>query len=308
MVQVVSSLEEIQEQRPTALAIGTFDGVHLGHQLLLQKMIGQVEGLRTAVLTFHPHPKKVVRNVTGRLYLATLEQRIQLIAEQGIDLVITLPFDETMRHTRAADFVDQLKRYVGIQQLWSGDFGLGYKREGNAAYLTELGQAGKFTVHEVHELLQISGEAVSSTRIREQLQAGDVAALRPLLDRPYQLSGIVIQGDQRGRTINFPTANLDVWDEIMIPANGVYATWATVGEERYAAATNIGVRPTVDGVNLRIEAHLLDFDEDIYGEVVTLDFLERVRSEKKFSGLEELKAQIAADVEQVREICAAEDV
>ena len=171
MIQV-SALAKIEEKRPTALAIGTFDGVHLGHQLLLQRMINQAEGLRTAVLTFHPHPKTVVRNITGRLYLATLDERIRLLGEQGVELVITLPFNEETRHTRAADFVDQLREYVNIKQLWSGEFGLGYKREGNAEYLTALGQEQGFTVHEVHELLTVGDQPVSSTRIRQSLAAG----------------------------------------------------------------------------------------------------------------------------------------
>lgn len=302
----VSNLEEITTSVPTAVAIGVFDGVHCGHQALLAQMMAQAAGLRTAVLTFFPHPKVVIQGRSGRIYLTTLEDRLRYLKETGVDLVIVHPFDEHTRHTRAAAFMDQLQTHVGMTQVWSGEFALGYKREGTAPVLTEIGREKGFTVHEVHDLLMINGDRVSSTRIRTALTEGEVAQVRPLLGRYYALTGTVNEGDKRGRTINFPTANLDVWDQLIIPGNGVYAAWATVGEHTYKAATNIGVRPTVDGINHRIEAHLLDFEGDLYGQEITLSFVERVRAEMKFSGLEALQAQIAADVEQVRNILKKE--
>ena len=297
----VSSLTELPAPQPTYMAVGVFDGVHGGHAQLLGRMVAaaRADGVRTAVLTFFPHPQAVIQKLSGRLYLSTLEERAALLAALGIDIVITHSFDEAMRQTRAADFVAMLQNHVGMVGLWSGDFGLGYRREGTAAYLRQL---GGFAVHELHDVLLVGNERVSSTRIRQLLAEGDVTAVAPLLGRPYGVEGVVVEGDKRGRTINFPTANLDVWAQQILPANGVYATIAHVGEARYLAATNIGVRPTVDGLHHRVEAHLLDFEGDLYGRSLHLEFIQRVRSEQKFSGLAELQAQITADVAQVRGI------
>jgi riboflavin kinase/FMN adenylyltransferase len=297
----VSSLTELPAPEPTYMAVGVFDGVHAGHAQLLGRMVAaaRADGVRSAVLTFFPHPQAVIQKLSGRLYLSTLQKRAELLGGLGVDVVITQSFDEGIRQTRAADFVAMLQKQVGMVGLWSGDFGLGYRREGTAAYLRDL---GGFAVHELHDVLLVGGERVSSTRIRQLLAEGDVAAVAPLLARPYAVSGVVVEGDKRGRTINFPTANLDVWAEQVLPANGVYATVAHVGGHIRLAATNIGVRPTVDGHHHRVEAHLLDFEGDLYGQTLHLEFLQRVRPEQKFSGLAELQAQIAADVAQVRGI------
>lgn len=301
---VVKHVSDISPRRPTFLAIGVFDGVHLGHQALLKRMIAEARAsdkkAQAAALTFFPHPQVVIRGLKGRLYLTPLEERIRRLGETGLDMVIPYTFDEATRNTRAADFVDELHRYMDLKQLWSGDFGIGYRREGTAVYLAELGRTRGFTVHEMRRLLLMDGERVSSTRVRQALATGEVAQAAKLLGRPYHVAGVVEHGDARGRTINFPTANLAVWEQQIIPANGVYATLATVRGKTHLAATNIGVRPTVDGHHLRVEAHLLDFDAAIYGERVLLKFIERVRPEKKFSGLDELKAQITADVATVR--------
>ena len=298
----VSRLHEINPRQPTSVAIGSFDGVHRGHQALLNQMVAQAraEGLRTAALTFFPHPRKVLQTLSPRFYLTTLEDRVQLLAEQGIDLIITHPFDEEVRHTRAADFVDQLLDALDMKHLWGGNFALGYQREGDIPFLRQQGEIKGFTVQTLSELVMQDGDVVSSRRVRQALEEGNTAEVNACLGRLYHLNGRVVMGDQRGRTIGFPTANLAVWDELLLPASGVYATYARVKGLRYAAATNVGVRPTVDGVRLTIEAHILDFDEDIYGQDVRLEFVRRIRPEMKFSGLDALKAQIAADVAEVR--------
>jgi riboflavin kinase / FMN adenylyltransferase len=296
----VASFAQLPPPQPTYMAVGVFDGVHLGHAHLLGRMVAAARGdrVRTAVLTFFPHPQAVIQNLSGRLYLSNLEERAALLGDLGIDIIITHPFDEAMRQTRAADFVALLQQHVGMVGLWSGDFGLGYRREGTAAFLRQL---GGFAVHEFHDVLQVGDERVSSTRIRQLLAEGDVAAVAPLLGRPYGVAGAVVEGDKRGRTINFPTANVDVWAEQVLPANGVYATIAHVDGQSWLAATNIGLRPTVDGLHHRVEAHLLDFAGDLYGRQLHLDFLHRVRPEQKFAGLAELQAQIAADVAVIRQ-------
>jgi riboflavin kinase/FMN adenylyltransferase len=257
---------------------------------------------RTAVITFFPHPKRVLKNLTGPYYLSTLKDRVNLLAAQGIDLVITLPFDETVRHTRATDFVEQMQRYLNMRQLWGGDFAFGYKREGDVPFLRRLGQEKGFEVNLVNEMVQLGDGLVSSSRVRAGLASGDMVDVAGCLARPYHVCGVVFKGDQRGRTIGFPTANLDVWEEQLLPVNGVYATYAYIGDQRYMAATNVGVRPTINGGNVTVEAHLLDFAGDLYGQELKLEFINHVRPEMKFDGLPALQAQIQTDVSAIRQI------
>lgn len=301
----VDHLTQIAKQvskAPTYLTIGSFDGVHRGHQALLQQLAAAAnrDGMRSAVLTFFPHPKRVIQNLEGPYYLTNLDDRVALLSEQGIDLIITHPFDDDVRHTRAAAFVDRLIATLDMRQLWGGYFALGYQREGDIPYLRNLGQQKKFQVKLVDALVQYEGERVSSSRVRRALAEGNIEEVNGCLGRPFHIWGSVVRGEQRGRTLGFPTANLKVWPEQMLPAKGVYATLAEVDGATHVAATNVGVRPTVDGHTLLVEPYLLDFEGDLYGRDLRLAFHHRVRPEKKFSGLDELKAQIAADVAQVR--------
>lgn len=300
----VDQLNEVTERHPTFVAVGSFDGVHRGHQAVLQAMVAAARqaGARTAVLTFFPHPKRVLQQLTEPYYLGTLAERVENLASEGIDLVITHPFNSAVRKTRAATFVEQLCHYLDMRQLWGGNFALGYQREGDIPFLRRLGVEKGYTVEQVDAIVTWKGERVSSTRIRRSLLEGNLEDVNGCLGRPYQVRGTVIKGKQMGRTIGFPTANIDFWPEQLLPANGVYATYAWLGETRHLAAANIGVRPTVNGHKLTVEAHLLDFDEDIYGRILRLEMVERIRPETKFSGLDALKAQIQADVNQVRQL------
>jgi len=300
----VNHLSEVDGREPTYVAIGSFDGVHLGHQEVLRKMVARAsqERARSAVLTFFPHPKRVLLGLEGRYYLSTLPERVALLGELGIDLIITSPFNEEVRRTRAADFVDQLCRYLNMRQLWGGDFALGYKREGDIPFLRRLGQEKMYTVELTSAMVAWNGELVSSSRIRDRLETGDVESVPGLMGRHYAVSGEVIKGDRRGHRIGFPTANLDEWEEQMLPANGVYACHAWIGDHCYRAATNVGFRPTVDGQGVTVATHLLDFDGDLYGQELRVEFLHRIRSEKKLPGLEALKAQISRDVQAVRQL------
>lgn len=299
----VNNLTEVEEKTPTFLAIGSFDGIHRGHQIVLQSLVAAARqaGTRAAVLTFFPHPKRVLKKLEGRYYITTLEDRIALLGEQGIDLVITHPFNDEVRRTRAADFVDRLCRHLDMRQLWGGNFALGYRREGDVPFLRRLGKEKGYTVELVEAMVEWDGELVSSSRVRQSLTEGDIADVNGCLGRPYHICGTVIKGAQRGHVLGFPTANLQVWDELLLPAYGVYATYAWIDEQRFAAATNVGVRPTVDGRQLTVEAHLLGFEGDLYGREVRLEFVRRIRPEKEFSGLEALKAQIQSDVTAVRQ-------
>lgn len=303
----VDRLIEVNHREPTYLAIGSFDGVHLGHREILHGLVAAArrDGVRSAVLTFFPHPKRTILQLTDRYYLTTLEERVALIGEQGVDLIITHPFDETVRHIRAADFVEQLQATLDMRQLWGGNFAFGYKREGTVPFLRALGAEKGFTVHTAESMVTYLGERVSSSRIRAALEHGRVDEVNGCLGRPYGVTGRVVRGDQRGRTIGFPTANLAIWDELLLPADGVYATYAQIGDQRAIAATNVGVRPTVNGRERTIEAHLLDFSGDLYGQEIRLTFMHHIRPEMKFDGIDVLKAQIQTDVAQIRALLAA---
>jgi riboflavin kinase/FMN adenylyltransferase len=290
-------------ERPTALTIGVFDGVHRGHQHLIRQWVARAEQaqLRTVVLTFFPHPDAVIRGVNERYYLTSPDQKAALVGELGVDLVITHPFDESVRQTPAADFVDQLRAHLDLRSVWiTRDFALGYQREGTFDFLVAQGAHKGFEVVAV-ELLTAQDQVISSSAIRTALAAGEITTVTEALGRPYTLEGVVIKGDQRGRTIGFPTANLDLWSQQAIPTNGVYAGIAELPDgSKYAGVTNIGQRPTFNGVGSRVEVHLLDFDGDLYGQTLKFSFVARLRSEQKFNGIEGLVTQIRADVDQTR--------
>jgi len=298
----IDTLADVADRRPTYLALGSFDGVHRGHQAVLRKMVAaaRAAGVRSAVLTFFPHPKHVLQELEGRYYINSLEDRIALLSGQGVDLVVAHPFNEEVRNIRAADFVDQLRDALDMRQIWGGNFAFGYQREGDVSFLRRLAPDKGFTVQLVESLVRWEGRLVSSSRVRQSLSVADLSDVAGCLGRPFSLSGIVVAGDKRGRTIGFPTANLAVWDELLLPANGVYATYAWLGHKRFMAATNVGVRPTVNGRQRLVEAHLLDFSDDLYGQTIRLEFISYIRPEKKFSGLEALKVQINADVVEVK--------
>lgn len=302
----VRQLDDIQLDKPSMVTIGVFDGVHRGHQALIRHLVDEAHAAnrQAVVLTFHPHPDVVIRGITGRYYLTTPGQRAEFLGDMGVDVVVTHPFDATVRSMRAAHFVDNLINSLQMTCLRVGtDFALGYQREGNVAYLTELGLEKGYEVRPI-ELVKRNGneEQISSSVIRDLLQDGNIKKANDLLGRPYMVEGVVIEGDKRGRTIGFPTANMKVWEQQVLPAKGVYAGWVTLGSERFMAVANLGVRPTFDGQHLSLEPHLLDFDRDIYGETLQLTFEHRLRPEQKFDGLDALKAQLGRDIAQGREL------
>jgi riboflavin kinase/FMN adenylyltransferase len=305
-MQHVYRLADANPRGPTIVAVGMFDGVHLGHQHLLRRLVkaaGECDCVPT-VLTFFPHPDVVLGKASGRYYLTTPEQRAAMLGKLGAELVVTYPFNDEVRHIRAADFVDQLLKYLKLHALWVGaDFALGYKREGNVDFLRAQGQEKGFIL-EVVELVtnDDSGQIINSSSIRAALAEGDVERASRWLGRPYRLEGEVVRGDGRGRAIGFPTANIDVWEEKMLPKKGVYAGWAHLDGETFMAAAYIGNRPTFNGGLVTVEAHLLDFDRDIYGQNLIFDVVAFLRPELKFNSVAELIAQIDQDVIQSRAI------
>lgn len=301
----VTSLKDVQLSQPSLVTIGVFDGVHLGHQQLIRALVARAKasGSLTVVLTFHPHPDVVLRGLTGRYYLMTPEEKAEALRALGVDWVVTQTFDEAFRQTSASDYVRQLCGHLNMTELWVGQhFALGYEREGNLDYLRKLGEELGYGVHAVELVADEQHEVISSTGIRALLADGKVDSVAALLGRPFMVEAEVVRGDQRGRTIGFPTANLDVWDGLVLPAHGVYAGWATVDGQRHPAVTNIGVRPTFDGQRMTVEAHLIDFDGDLYGKRLNLTFEFWLRGERRFNGIQELIAQIQADVAEGRRL------
>lgn len=287
------------------LTVGVFDGVHRGHQQVINKLAAgaHANGLPAVVLTFDPHPARIFGR--GDIRLLTLPgERARLLGEYGVDVVVTQTFDRQLADTTAFDFMQRLKTRLGLEHLILGyDATLGKDREGNAARLTEIGLELGYAVETVSALGDESG-VVSSTEIRKLVTVGKVEEAARLMGHPYRLQGLVTHGDQRGKTIGFPTANLDYAREKVMPAGGIYACWAYLGEEKHMAAVNLGTNPTFtpDKQILNVEAYLLDFTRDIYGEMMRLEFVARLRDEMKYDSVEALIKQIRLDVEQTREI------
>lgn len=303
----MQQLPSLQQARLTKswLTIGVFDGVHVGHQKLIKDLAtsAHAAGVAAVVLTFDPHPVEVLRGPRDAFYLSGPREKANQIEVLGADALVTQTFDQKLANTFARDFVLQLKKHLGFEQLWVGhDFALGHDREGDVPKLREFGKELGFAVHLV-DPVELDGAVVSSSRVRRLLAEGDVLAASRLLGRPYSLSGEVVSGAKRGRSIGVPTANIQVSSRRVVPATGVYVCWAYLGGQRWGAVTNIGLRPTFDDKLPApvVEAHILDYDGgEFYGQTLGLDFVSRLRPEQKFSGVEELIAQIGRDTDQAR--------
>lgn len=292
---------------PVYLTIGNFDGVHRGHQRLICELAAaaHAHGARAGLLTFEPHPVAVLRPDVKVLRLTTNEERADLLAALGLDFVVALPFTRETATTPAADFLTNLMQHLPLVELWVGpDFALGRGREGNTARLAELGRAMGFNLRVVPPY-DWRGEPVRSSRVRSLLsEEGAVSQAAELLGRPYRLWGEVVVGARRGRQLGFPTANLRIPEERLVPAYGVYACWAWRGDRGYPAVINVGVRPSFDNGHPSVEAYLLDFSGDLYGEMLGLSFIARLRGEQKFANISELIAQIRSDARRAGEILA----
>jgi len=287
------------------LTIGVYDGVHRGHQEIIRRLTrgAHADGVPAVVLTFDPHPAVVLSGREIKL-LTTPVERAEDFETLGLDELVTVAFTMELSRVSAFEFMSRLKSRLGLNQLLIGyDFALGKGREGNTARLTEIGRELDYQVQIIAAVSDESG-VISSTEIRKLVSTGDVAEAARLLGHPYSLRGKVVHGDGRGHRINIPTANMDYPLSKVIPANGIYACWAYVGEEKFKALVNIGINPTFtpDKQTPNVEAHLLDFDRKIYDQVLKLEFVERLRDEKKFDSVEALIEQIHKDIERGRQI------
>lgn len=295
-------LRRVAPGRPTALTIGVFDGVHRGHQHLIGRLraAAAAADLASVVVTFHPAPISVLRPDIRLSYITTLEERLALLRAQGVDEVGRLTFTSDLAQVSARDFVSGLREELDMRLLIGGpDLAVGRAREGTVEWLRAFGAEHSFSVETVAHISD-GGHKMGSSGIREALVAGDVETAGRLLGRPYAVHGPVVHGFQRGRTIGFPTANLAVAADLAIPAYGVYVTRAYLNERAYPAVTNIGRRPTFDDGPPSVETHLLDLDLDLYDQEMRIELLARLRGEQKFTGVEELFAQIGRDVAQAR--------
>ena len=293
--------------RPAAVTIGVFDGVHRGHLgLLAQLRAAAASGLATAVVTFRNHPLTVLRPEIDVTYLMPFERRLELLEGADVDHVVPIDFTHELSQLSAREFVTLLRDRLSMRHLVAGpDFALGKGRAGTLDVLRGLGADLGFEVTEADPSVA-GGVRVSSTETRKRLAEGAVGDAAELLGRPFRLTGEVVKGDQRGRALGFPTANLKIAPQMALPADGIYATLAHVGGRALASATSIGVRPTFETAGRTVEAFILDFDEDIYGAEVSIDFIERIRPEARFDSVEALIEQMDKDVEQCRGILAAE--
>jgi len=292
---------------PSAVTIGKFDGVHSGHRRIIAELreIAAEQSLLTAVVTFDRHPLMLLKPEIAPAPLVSLEQKVELIGSLGVDATLVLTFDQELSQRSPEDFVrsilvDTLHAKV---LLVGSDFRFGARGAGDITLLRSMGEQLGFTVRVIEDVRATDGRRASSTWIRELLAEGRVAEAGELLGYPPCVRAIVVHGEKRGRELGYPTANLAPSPEGLIPADGVYAAWATIGEDRFPAAVSVGNNPTFDGVpEKRVEAHLLDQDLDLYGRTIEIAFVEYVRGMVKFTNIDGLIAQMDDDTERVRDV------
>ncbi len=303
-MQVEEELAKLSPKKDLLLTIGVFDGVHLGHKYLISQLTenARQQNLLSGVVTFRQHPQEVLSPQTRMPFLTDLAQRTNLLKNEGVEAIIPLSFTPELAQLSPRQFLSLLKKHLRMRGLVIGpDFALGRSREGNSDTLRSLGQDMNFSVSVVPPVM-IDGGVVSSTAIRKALAEGDMKRVLKQAGRPFNLGGRVISGAGRGTKLGFPTANLDIDPRQALPAEGVYATWAYIDNQAYQSMTNIGRCPTFPGSERTVEVLVLDYDGDLYGREMSIDIIERLRSEKQFDSAEKLTKQIAEDIKQGKAI------
>lgn len=294
----------------TVLSIGSYDGIHRGHkQIIAQlKQAAAAKRASSSIITFYPRPRVVLSPAEGAGdYLTTVDEKLLIFEKLALDIVAVLPFSRQFAQTPARQFVRQVVNVFHPLEFWVGpDFKLGKDRRGDIPVLRALGQEFDFVV-KVVDLKLAGGEVISSTRIRAELAAGHIKEVTRLLGNYPFLTGVVVPGAQRGRSIGFPTANIQVDKEKLLPANGVYAAWFRLDNAVYPAVANIGLRPTFNELEPAVEVHVFDFSQDIYGRTVRVELVERLRPEQKFERVDDLAAQIGSDARRARELLRLQD-
>jgi len=300
VMQVEEELARLSPGKEMILTIGVFDGVHLGHKYLISQLVERArqQNLLGGVVTFRQHPLEVLSPQAGLPWLTHLTEKVSLLKNEGVDDIITLSFTRELAGLSGRQFVGLLKKYLRMSGLIIGpDFALGRDREGNADTLRKLGEDMSFSVTVVPPL-EVNGEVVSSTAVRQALADGDMKKVVNLTGHSFSLEGEVTTGDSRGSKLGFPTANLEIDTRQALPADGVYATWGYIDGKAYQSMTNIGQRPTFGGSGRTVETYILNYHDNLYGRELRIDIIERLRGEKRFDTADELKKQIAEDVKQ----------
>jgi len=307
-MNVVNGIENYKANSKSILTIGTFDGVHLGHQKIITSLVTKAKqkSLQANILTFFPHPRMVLQKESNLKLIDTLEEKQILLSELGIDNLIIQPFSKEFSKLTAIEFTrDVLVNELGMSALMIGyDHRFGKNREASVEDLIKYGQSYNFEVT-VIPAQDISSITVSSTKIRDAIKISNFKKVNQFLGRPYELNGKVIKGNGVGRTIKYPTANIEIKEIYkLIPPKGVYLVKIYLGENEFSGMMNIGNRPTINGLNQTIEVHIFDFDKDIYGKNLKVCFLKNIRKEKKFDSLPSLKSQLKKDEENCKRILA----
>jgi riboflavin kinase/FMN adenylyltransferase len=304
-MKALRDLPDAPMEKPSAISIGVFDGVHLGHRHLIDNLMESAKtgGYLSGVVTFDPHPEEILAPHKEIRYLTTLEDKLRLLGEAGLDFVVALPFTRELAQTTARDFVQTLVERLRLKELWTGpDFALGKSREGDFTYLSHLGDGLGFQVHKLQPLT-LSDKVISSSSIRALMRDGQVVEAARMLGRFPHLTGKVIAGARRGHRLGFPTANLETDENLIIPANGVYAVRAHWDHVSHTAVVNIGQRPTFEQNSERVlEAHILGFSGDLYGKELRVEFIERLRPELRFDSGDALVAQMRMDIAQTQRL------
>jgi riboflavin kinase/FMN adenylyltransferase len=305
-MEIEQELASVTPQGETLLAIGVFDGVHAGHRYLLKQLQKRAaeKHLLSGVLTFNPHPQSVLHPDDQLPWLSNLEDRVTTLQQLGVNIVAVLTFTPELAQLTAQDFMSLLKKYLKMRGIMVGpDFALGRGGEGNISLLRTLGNQMEFSV-EVISPYTINGELVSSTLIRQALIQGDMKRVEKLMGHHFYLRGKVITSDKRGRALGFPTANLELKPQQALPNNGIYATITHVDGKQFPSATNIGTRPTFGEGRKMVENHLLNYKGNLYSKEIMVEFVQKLRDEKRFASSEELKTQIEKDVRKVQALLA----
>ena len=298
-MKVIENYKNFKDTKKSIVTIGTFDGVHIGHQKILEQLISAAkkENRNSVLLTFFPHPRMVLQKENSIKLIDTIDERIEILKKSGLDYLIIHPFDKEFSRLTAFDFVrDILVNHLNTSKLVIGyDHRFGRNREGDFEQLEEYGAMYDFSVDEI-PVQDIDEISVSSTKIRKALAGGDIETVTNYLGRRYTLSGEVVRGDRLGNTIGYPTANLKIQESYkLIPKNGAYLVGAIIDGTSVYGMMNIGVRPTVKGLHQTIETHFFDFDEDLYGKSLKIELYSFLREEQKFDSVESLKLQLSKD-------------
>ncbi|MBR0126833.1 MAG: bifunctional riboflavin kinase/FAD synthetase [Firmicutes bacterium] len=302
-MKIYNSLEEIKDIEPTVVALGNFDGIHKGHQEIISRTVKEAAsaGLKSGVFTFSNHTSSVLKNVPPVKNILYPDQKISILEEMGVDYMFNIPFTEEILRMNPEQFIDQiLVDKFNIREAYCGfNYTFGYKASGTAEVLMHEGLKRGFGIH-VQEPYVIDGIVVSSTYIRQLIEEGRMEECTKFMGRMYAIDGEIVMGNKLGRTFGFPTCNTIVDETMITPPNGVYITTCTIDGVKRPSVTNVGVKPTIGKYEKNIETHIFDFNEDVYGKRIRVDFIKHTRPEKKFDGLDDLKKQIQSDCIEAR--------